>query len=363
MFENNDRIDAREAFFFILAAMIEVGTLTDARFLAKEVGADAWLAFPVGYLFALPGIIIMSKLSQRFYKHGFVQYTRFITGPVIGWMLSAALVVYWILACARVLRYFSEITKLTLLDRTPTEVIAFSFLAVTVYIARYGIEPLSRASILLCISVLPAIMIIFATTIPKVKFDNFLPFMTKGPLPLLEVGLKEIGDWEEMSFLLILAPFVYKPKSMTKVAVYSATGVLIFVTYIIFLTIGVIGQEESKVVFMPTISALSGVEFPGTFIERLSSLFVGLWIMIAFPTIASLLWATALVLSQMFGLTEYKPFVMPLVPIIYMISLIPQNTVEIQSIRVFLTLYGIAVLLVIPLVLYIIAVIRKLRDT
>lgn len=363
MFENNDRINTREAFFFIIAVMIEIGTLTGERMLVREVGTDAWLAFSLGYLFTLPAIFIMVKLGQRFYKHGFGEYSRIIAGRVVGWILSAALVIYWLFVSSRVLRGLSDIVRMTLLDRTPVEVIMFSFLIVAIYISWYGIEPLSRVSVLLVITVIPTIVVIFLTTFGQVKIDNLLPFLAQGPLPVLKSGLKEIGDWEEMSFFLIMIPFMNRHEKAIKVALYSSFAVWAFVLFIMVLSIGVLGADFTKLLVAPPITALETITFPGMFIERLGVIFSGLWIMLAFPTLCSLLFAMALVLSQMFDIRKHKHFIIPLAPIVYIISLIPQNTVEVDEFFRFLTPFGIVVLLFIPLLLYIIALIRGIKDS
>jgi spore germination protein len=362
MFENNNRINAQEAMFFLIAAMIEVGSLIDARLLAQEVGPDVWLAYLTGYVFALPGILAMAALSRRFYKHGFVQYSRIITGPAIGCVLSLALAVYWLIVSARALRGMCEVIELTLLDKTPMEVIALSFMAVAIYIARYGIEPLSRMAVLIGISILPLILLMFAPVIPKVKLDNMLPFMAEGPIPILKAGAKGIADWEEMSLLFIIVPFLNKPKTIVKEALYASAIVAFIAIFMLSLTIGVMGANRAKASIVPSVSALSAAEYPGMFIERLPTIFIGLWLMMVLPTIAGLLWAAALVLSQMLGFTEYKPLIMPLVPIIYIISLIPQNIIEMSEYFQFLTPYGIGILFIMPIILYAIAAIRGIKD-
>ncbi|MDI3508764.1 MAG: spore germination protein [Clostridiales bacterium] len=362
MFKNNDRINAQEAVFFLVATMIEIGSLIDARLLAQESGTDSWLAYLTGYAFALPGILAMAALSRRFYKHGFVQYSRIIVGSWIGGVLSIILAAYWLLVSARTLRYECEITKLTLLDKTPTEVVAFSFLIAAIYIARYGIEPLSRMSLLLGISVLPLILLLFAVVIPKAKLDNLLPFMAGGPIPILKAGVKGIADWEEMSLLFIIVPFLNKPKDVSKGALYASIVVAFIGIFIITLTISAIGANGAKTSIVPSVSALSAAEYPGMFIERLPTIFIGLWLMMVLPTIAGLLWAAALVLSQMLGFTEYKPLIMPLVPIIYIISLIPQNIIGVDKFFRFLIPYGIGILFIIPIILYTLATIKGVKD-
>lgn len=361
MFADDDKITARETFFFIVASMIEVGTLTGAKRLAGEVGPDLWLAHTLGYLFALPGIFIIVKLSQRFPRHGFGEYSRIIAGPALGWILSAILVAYWLFVSGRVLRSISDLVRGTLLDRTPFGVIVLSYLAAATYISWYGIEPLARLSILLMISVVPAIVILFLAALPLVRPEHFLPFLAQGPWPVLKSGIKQIADWEEMSLFFILIPFMNRPEKAAKAAFFGSFVVWVFVLYVMSLSVGVTGSDFAKTLLAPPIAALDASEIPGAFIERLGVTFTGLWVAIAFPTIASLLLAMAVVVSQMFGLKDHRLLILPLAGLTSVVALLPLNTVELATFFEFLTPFGIVVLLAIPLLLYVTAIIRGVK--
>jgi len=363
MFRDNDKVSAREATFFIIASLIEVGTLNFSRIATREVGSDAWLALIFSNLFVLPAIFIMVKLGQRFYRHGFGEYSRIIAGTAIGWILSAALVVYWLFVSARVLRAVSNVIMLTLLDKTPMEVIGFSFLLVAAYLCWYGIEPLCRISVLICIVVMPTIIIMCLSVINEFKIDNLLPFLTEGPLPVLKFGFKEIGELTEMTFFLFLIPFIDKSGKAMKVALCALLIAFLFIFFVLVLTIGVMGVDIVKFQLLPPITLLESAEFIGIFIERLGVVFTGLWIIMIFPTICGLMFAAALVLSQMFGFKSHRPFIIPLVPLIYIISAIPKGMVETQDFFEFLIPYGIVMLLFVPLLLYIIAIVRGVKDT
>lgn len=148
MFRENDKVNTREVVFFILASIIEAGTLVSARVYEKEVGPDAWLAQIAKYLLWLIPTFIIVKLGQRFYRHGFVEYSGRIVGRAIGWIFSASMVVYWLFVSAKLLYIFSSTVKLSLLDKTPRVVIVLPILLLAIYIGWYGFEPLCRLSLL-----------------------------------------------------------------------------------------------------------------------------------------------------------------------------------------------------------------------
>ena len=362
MFRDNDKINTEETTFFIIASTIEVGTLTVSGNLAKEVGPDAWLAFLIGNLFTLIAIFIIVKLAQRFYKHGFAEFSRIIAGPVIGWILSAVLVVYWIAVSARVMRASTDLVRTTLLDRTPIWVIAFSIMLIAVYLCWNGLEPLCRVSLTTVVVILPLITLITLSLLSEVKIDNFLPFLAEGPQKVLKSAIMQLGDIEEMTFMLFLVPFMKKPEKAMKAALFGLYIPVFLAFFSIVTQIGILGVELTKIYLSPGVAVLEELQLPGAFVERLGVAYSGLWIILVFPTICGLLYAIVLTLSQMFGTKSHRPFIIPVVILTYIISIIPGNTLEFEKFFMFLEPYGLIVSFVIPLLLYITAVIRGVKD-
>jgi spore germination protein len=362
MFNDNDKISTRETAIFTFSSLIEVGTLMAVRILGQHAGPDAWLSFCLAYVFSLPGIFILIRLGQRFYRHGFVEYSRIIVGTVIGWILSAILVAYWVFLSARILRVAIGVIKMSLLDRTPAGVIAFGFLLLTVYLCWHGIEPLCRMSMLIVISIIPATLILSLAVFGKLKIDNFLPFMAEGPLPVLKAAIIGMGYFGELTFFFFLVPFMKRPERAAKAAFSGSFAMLLYKLYIIILTMGVLGADLVNLRMVPVLTVAEVAEFPGIFVERLSVVFTGLWIILVFPTTCGLLYASATTLSQMFGRKNHRLFLILLVPLIYFISNIPQNTLQAENFFKFLMPYGIVMLTVLPLLLYIIAIIRDVKD-
>jgi spore germination protein len=362
MFRNNDKINTRELVFFFLASAIEVGTLTSARNVAIAVGPDAWLSEILKFVFVSFTVFIILKLGQRFYKHGFVDFSRKIVGRFPSLILSASLVIYWLFVCARVIGSIINVVSLTMLDTTPSLAVSIPILLLTLYICWHGIEPLCRMSIIIVLVILPLIILTELTIAGRFSFDNFLPFLAEGPLPVIKQSIIRIADEEETTFFLFLIPFMNKPEKAIKGAALSIFVLFIYGFFTVWLPIGVLGTDLVKQQLMPTVTALEVGEIPGAFIERLGTLYIGFWIIIAFPTIPGLVFAISLTTSQIFNLKSYKPFIIPVLIIALIISYIPKNMAEYETFFKFLDYYGFFVILIIPLLLYIIALIRKLKD-
>lgn len=157
-------------------------------------------------------------------------------------------------------------------------------------------------------------------------------------------------------------PFMNKPEKALKSACLGMFLLYIIGLFTSIMPIGVLGVELTKLQLVPSITILEVAELPGAFIERLGSLYICFWIVIAFPSAASLLYIMSLTLSQMFKIKNHRPFLFPMALLIYFVSTIPKNATQYEKFFKFLTPYGIAELIVIPLMLYVIALIRKVKD-
>lgn len=354
-----EKIGTGEAFFLTVAAMIEVGTLMGARDIAEKVGVDTWLVSPLETLFSLGAIYILTRLAMKFPAEDFFGFSLKIVGRWLAWPLSMGLVFYWVALAAHVARITTDVVKNTMLARTPAEIVLASLLLTAAYLAAKGLEPLARACIIITIITLPLLMLLFLMVLPHLRLDNFLPIMPRGPWPVLKLAFWRISNAEEMSLFLLLVPFMQKPHEAWRAA--SKGYLLIMVVVITVLTIcqGVLGDEILKHTVIPGLTVTQLTEFTGTFIERISLLFISLWIFLAFPSLTALLWAGAyLAGGSMFKLKDYRFLVYVYLPLIFFLARTPKSNLEVKSLFYFLHPLGFAYLCIIPVFLYLIAVLR-----
>ncbi|MBE3571927.1 MAG: GerAB/ArcD/ProY family transporter [Moorella humiferrea] len=354
-----EKIGTDEAFFLTVAAMIEVGTLMGARDIAEKVGVDTWLVSPLETMFSLAAVYILTHLAMKFPEDDFFGFSRKIVGRWLAWPLSLGLAFYWLALAAHVARITTDVVKNSLLARTPAEVVLASLLLTAAYLAAKGLEPLARACIIITIVTLPLLMLLFVLVLPHLRLDNFLPIMPRGPLPVLRLAFWRISNAEEMSLFLILVPFMQQPNEVWRAAGKGYLLIMAVVITVLTTCQGVLGAETLKRTVIPGLTVTQLAEFAGTFIERISLLFISLWILLAFPTVTALLWAGAyLAGSSMFKLKDYRPLVFFYLPFVFFLARLPKSNLEVKSFFYFLQPLGFAYLWVIPVFLYIIAVIR-----
>ncbi|MGB9859398.1 MAG: GerAB/ArcD/ProY family transporter [Moorellaceae bacterium] len=347
-----EKIGTAEAFFLVIAAMIEVGTLMGAKDIVDRVGVDAWLVSPLETLTSLGAIYLITRLGMRFPDRDLVSYSHLIVGRWVSWPLVLAVLVYWVSLAARVGRITSEVIKSSLLPRTPAEVVQWTFLLAAAYLASQGLEPLARACIIIVLVTLPLNLILFLLVVPRIRLDNFLPLLPHGPWPVIKLALWRISNAEEMSLFLVLGPFLQKPQEAWRAAGYGYLVVMVVVVTVLTTCQGVLGVEQLRYTVVPGLAVTQLAEFAGTFIERISLVFVSLWVILVFPTASAVLWAASYLLGRLLHLKNYRGLSFGLLPLVYYLAQRPQNWLEVRSFFFFLQPLGLVVLVGIPALLY-----------
>jgi spore germination protein len=106
------------------------------------------------------------------------------------------------------------------------------------------------------------------------------------------------------------------------------------------------------------------IEIPGAFVERQDVLMMIFWILSVFSFISTLMYFISFIITRILKADEHCFLVLPLVPVLYLISLIPDNIVEAFNWIEFLVKYfRILFLLPIPLLILIVARLRKLGES
>lgn len=362
MLRDNDRINGLGLSVLIVVTIWEVGGLTTfPRRAAQEVGPDAWLSVIVAAIVAIVMVAVVTKLSLRFPEQTFVEYAPRIVGSWLGRAIGLAALAVWILIAARVSRQVGDLVKTVFLDRTPLEIILLVLLLAAAYLSRHGVEPIVRVAQIIILTT-PLSFGLFALALVEARPENLLPVLSNGPLPVLRAGVAAVSQFEGFELPLMLIPFLRALRHATKAGV-AALAVVGFSAVLVMVTVqSVFGAQDASEVLWSGALVVQAVELPGFFLERLSTLFIALWIGLTLPTISVHLFLAALSLSRLTGLSEQKPFVLPLLPLVLALALTPANLQQVEAFDKGIALLGQLVFVVVPPLLLIVASFRRLDD-
>lgn len=361
MINNNDRISPYQIAMIITMTVISVGVFSIAAEAAKAAGTDGWmLVFTAGALNIL-AVVVIVMLSSRFPGKTFAEYSQDVLGTIPGKVLTLMFAVYLLFVIAHVTRTFTEVVKMFLLFRTPTEVIMLSLILVCTYVVRGGAECIGRISELVFPILFIPFIIIMLFGFSIMDFSNLLPVFQTPPEKIFTAVPPLLFNFGGIEIILFYLGFMKEPKKAYKPAILAVLFITIFLTMITAFCFAAFGENVTEMYLWPLVSYIRAISLPGLFIERLDGVILALWMLTVFSTIVSAYFAVSYSISKVAGTKEQKQYVLPLAIVIYYIALQPDNLAELNQWAGMVFPYSITLFLyVLPATLLLIARLKKL---
>ncbi|RRN68144.1 spore gernimation protein [Peribacillus simplex] len=349
-----DQITTPQVAVIVINFILGTGLLTLPRSSTEKVQTpDAWISVILGGVIAIIAGVIIVKLSQQFPEKTFYQYSNEIVGKWLGKLLSLALICYFLITCGFQLRSMAEVIKYLLLEGTPTWAISMIFMWVSLYLIIGGLNPIARLfEIILPLTVILFLVVAFMS-IKIFEIDNLRPVLGEGVIPVLK-GVKTTAlAFTGPEVMLLLIPFMNKPTKAVKALLVGIFIPLIFYVLTVVMVIGALSVEGVVTRTWPTLDLIRSFEISGLIFERFESLLLVVWIMQIFATFTITYYAASLGLAQL-SKKNIHPFMFALLPILYIISMIPKNMNDIFKLGDFVGNFALYLFGLLPLLLLII---------
>jgi spore germination protein len=320
-----DQITTPQAAVIVINFILGTGLLTLPRSATEKVHTpDVWISVILGGIFTIIAGIIMVKLSQQYPQKTFYQYSNEIVGKWVGGLLNLFIIGYFLLTCGFQLRSMAEVIKYLLLESTPTWAITMIFMWVGLYLIFGGINPIARLfEIILPLTVIFFLVVVFMS-FKIFEIDNLRPVLGEGVVPVLR-GVKTTAlAFTGPEIMLLLIPFMKQPQKAIKALLVGVSIPLIFYVITVVMVIGALSVEGVVTRTWPTLDLIRSFEVSGLIFERFESLLLVVWIMQIFSTFTITFYSAALGLAQLSKKSIY-PFMFGLLPILYIIAMIPKN--------------------------------------
>lgn len=250
------------------------------------------------------------------------------------------------------------IAKQYLFMRTPIEAINLVFLLVVVYAVAGSSVGLLRLNMLFFPFVLTIALAVQFMNIGFIDMENYLPVFQSSWRGIGEGSTYSAFSFLGFEILLVYMIYANQPKKVPKAAMFGSLVTMAFYMVIYVFAIGVFGAASAAEIQFPTVEMAKEVEVPGEIFERFESIFFTIWIMTVFNT-ASMAYDVGLhTLKTLLPKVKRMNMILFLTPLVYLMSMIPEDFIELEALGGLLAYSSIAVSMVIPLILYITAAMR-----
>jgi len=361
MIRNNDIISPYQLAMITIMTIISIEVFSLAAEAADELGTDGWLVIVILGIINIFAALVIIRLNSIFPGKTIAEYSQIVIGTIPGKILTGLFAVYLIIVIAYVTRVFTEVVKMFLLFRTPTEVIMLSLILVCTYAVRGGVECVARINELIFPILFIPFFIVLLFGFPVMDFSNLLPVLQTPPDKVLASIPRMIFSYGGIELALYYIGFMKEPGKAYKPLIISVIFILLFFVMITVFCIAAFGAKAVTKIIWPLAAYIRTVSLPGVFLERLDGVILSLWVLTVFTTIVSVLFIVSYSISKVAGTKEQKQFVLPLVMIIYYLALQPESLAELYEWGNLIFPYAVAAFMyVVPAALLLTAKLRKM---
>ena len=347
----------------IITNVIGVGILSLPSAVALALDNDGWVAIVLGGLITIPFIIIIDRIFKMYPGKNFFQIGREILNPILFNLFLIIILVYSMLLLAYASRTFAEVIKAYILETTPIEVVIITMLLAVSYIARGQIEDIARMALIIYPIIIGFVIFLVVINLPNMDYTNIYPIFDINFKMVSKGVITAFFSYLGYEFLVFALPYTEDSK---KTLSYSLRGIffVIGIYLIVFLiTLSQYGVDQLKREIWPTIAVIKEVDLPGYFLENLDGIVMAVWVMVIFGTLGPFLYSSGFILSNLFKAKTHEFFILYLLPIIYIIGLLPENIVETnETLSVMINYFSVASVIVIPTIIFILGYIKKRRQ-
>ncbi|TEB14312.1 Spore germination protein YndE [Pelotomaculum sp. FP] len=293
--------------------------------LLTEIGATAaWMTPLGGLVAALVGFYVMYLVLRKNPGQSIIEITEQAFGPVAGVLLNLVTVGFFIAVGALFAREFSEALIIAALPGVPVSIISIAYLGMGVLGAYLGLEALARTARLSYPYIFGGILLLLLALIPQWDTGGLFPFFGHGPLKVFGLGTFSTAGVTEIIFAAVIIQSLGGVERFRLIGYRSMLlgfASLIIILLVVNLTFHWATMAENTLPFY----RLARNIYIGRFLQRVESVFVIIWSIVAFIKIAVTLYGGAVALTQTLKLPDYRPLLWPLIIIMFILSILPPD--------------------------------------
>lgn len=331
MSKKDNFISEYQLFATIVVTIIGVGIFSYPSSIANSVGNDGWIVTIISgaiVYFLLYAIYKVQKIN------GFREFIYIIKdnfGPYIGKIVGIVFVFFNIAIVSMGMRIFSEVIKMYLMEKTPTEFIILIMILIGTIVIRGGFKNLIKLNeLLLPIIFLPMTFVIIILA-AQGNYTNILPVFQNTPFQYIKSIALTTFAFEGFEICYLAMPHVERKSKIPKVIFWSVLYITLAYAIISIVSIAVLGVEQTKLLIWPTITMIKSISIPGYFIEQWEGVVMIFWILLYISTFVNLYLFSSVVVKSVFNLEDIKLSPILITPFIYVFAMYPENLAQLYS--------------------------------
>lgn len=315
----NAKISATQ-FMFSIVIFIRSSSLLSAFFfsITKQ---DSWLIVLFGTVVCIPLLWVYVALAKQYPDKSLIQINDEVFGRIGGKIVSVFYIWFFFTLTTLNLRDLGGFVNKSIMILTPNTVIISIFIILCAWSVYYGLEVVTRYSIVFTIISTAILIVSILATFNIMNFENFLPILHQ-PVNSYIHGTHIISTipFGELVVFLMIAPNVEgKEKGLAKYFYGGFFIAALLILLVILRDTAVLGNML-ELLSLPSFEALRLATLFET-ISHIEILFAVLLILFLFFKISILFYTSILAVSHFFKIKSYRPLILPASALIVVYSI------------------------------------------
>lgn len=347
--------------FFISRCFYTGIAIHNICFIAKQ---DSWISIISAFIIGIIPFILFLGLLNIEPSLSFIQLIKKYCGKIFGTIINIILISSVLFHASIVLWNLSNFINSQFLFKTPVWIISIFFMIPVIYTVSKGLQTIGRTSMVLFIFSIAIYLITFLSLVWKIEISNIFPMFENGVLPILDGALVELSYSVLAIFPLLIIPKnnINQNQKLKKslIIFYIINFLSMFI--VMFLIISIFGSPMTNLYQYPEFHILKTINI-ANFFQRVESVLAFQWLFDFAVGLIIFVYFLKTAIQQTFNfqnkLNKTLIIIIP-ITIIYLSTIIfKNNTIAYDFLGKIYKYVRLIILFFIPLIIYIIAKIRK----
>jgi len=279
----------------LIGIMADINSASAPNGVVNIAKQDGWISAALGAIYPLYVAFIAIYISGRFPKDNILVLSKKYFGNPIGTLAN-------FLFFLSFFSYFPSVSSTTL-DVSRTYVVGFLtpvkiyivMMLLGAYSACKGIKVLARVCVLNIIAFVAIIALSFMILMYG-SLINIMPVFGSGFMSIAKGAASTIYDYAAIEIIFLLYPLINDSKKIKSSILKAVAFICFMYTWIVFITIYCLGIDIIPKTIWSFFSATESIKIEA--LHNLRFLYIFLWILTAFKTIALLYYVCIFILQE-----------------------------------------------------------------
>lgn len=296
-------------------------------FVTKDIQQDALIVTTISIIVGLLFTWLFSKMFSAFPEQTIYTLLNTAFNKRLGSLILFLLSLYFFLLSTFTLRKNINFIKIYLLDATPIEFLILLQIIIILYGAWNGVQSIAKIAEFLIPFLTISILFLLIFIQSKIDYSNILPLGTSEITLLAKAFPYSLSIYIGLAIIPFFYPFLTRKRNFSKHLLITVGVSSLLVLFMYILTIAAIGDEFPNLPY-PAIALFQHIEVEIMFLERIAIFFILVFIPILFVFNLITYFTSVLGLTYLFKLNEHTVFLILLLPIYYLLTIIPESISE-----------------------------------